>query len=140
MARFTEAEKKRLLSNRFIEKISSSHVTFTAEFKVHAVNESLKGKSPSKIFSEAGIDESLFLEDFAKKSISRWKKVYFKDGAKGFESERRGRSSVGRPLKKFDPTDLESVLDRLAYLEAENDLLKKLHALEAESLKKKGSH
>ena len=57
---------------------------------------------------------------------------------KGFKEETRGKGAKGRPKKKFDPTDTQSLLKRLAYLEAENDFLKKLHAL-ADAAEKKNS-
>ena len=93
-----------------------------------------------EIFTDAGFDLSMFGEGYAKKAISRWNKIYLGEGAKGFRSEKRGKSSTGRPKQKYDPTNLDSVLKRLAYLEVENELLKKLRALEEESLKKKGSY
>jgi len=139
MARFSEADKKRLHSNPYVEKISATHVSFTAEFKIKAVKERLEGKTPIQIFTEAGLDVSLFLQDLPKKSIDRWKKIYLKEGVKGFKIERRGKGAKGRPIKSYDPNDLDSVLDRLAYLEVENEFLKKLHALAAESQKKKST-
>lgn len=139
MSKFTDQQKKRLLSNKFVEKITDSQVHFTAKFKILAVEENLKGIVPSKIFTDAGIDISLFLEEFPKKSVTRWKKTYLEEGAVAFKSEKRGRKATGRPRRKFDPSNPQSVLDRLAYLEAENELLKKLHALAGRLPNKKGS-
>lgn len=139
MAKLSEADKKRLLLNRFVEKITNSHVTFTSEFKMKAVKASLDGKPPIQIFTDANLDVSLFLPEFPKKSIARWKKIYLEEGSEGFKTEKRGKGAKGRPKKSYDPNDLQSVLDRLAYLEVENEFLKKLHALAAESQKKKNT-
>lgn len=139
MAKLSEADKKRLLLNPFVEKVTDSQVSFTPEFKIKAVEENLEGKSPIKIFNDAGLDTSLFLYDFPKKSIHRWKSIFLNEGADAFKKEKRGKSASGRPKKTYDPKDPQSVLDRLAYLEVENDFLKKLHALAAKSQKKKGT-
>lgn len=139
MAKLSETDKKCLLSSPFVEKITNSQVSFTPEFKIKAVKENLEGKSPIRIFNDAGLDTSLFLEDFPKKSIYRWKTIYLKEGLNGLKAEKRGKGAKGRPKKAYDPSDPRSVLDRLAYLEVENDFLKKLHALAAKSQKKKGT-
>jgi hypothetical protein len=129
MEKLSDADKKDLLSNKYVEKITGSHVCFSSKFKIKAVEMNLEGKSPSGIFLELGIDPSYFLPDYPKKSISRWKKIYLDEGKEGLEVEKRGKNAKGRPRKKYDPNDIDSVMARLAYLEAENDFLKKLHAL-----------
>lgn len=129
MERLSEADKKTLLSNKYVEKITGSHIVFSANFKIKAVEMSLEGQSPPQIFLNLGIDPSYFLPDYPKKSISRWKKVYLEEGKDALKEEKRGKNSIGRPKRKYDPEDIDSVRARLAYLEAENDFLKKLHAL-----------
>ena len=121
MAKLSESDKKRLLSNCFIEKVTNSHVVFTTEFKIQSVKKNLNGLSPKDIFVESGIDTSLFLEDFPKKSLARWKKIYLEEGKNGFLEEKRGKGSKGRPKKKF-----KTLEEELAYLRVENDFLKKL--------------
>jgi len=130
-----EAVRKRLLSNRFIEKISNSNISYTSEFKILAVKANLEGKSPSNIFDEAGIDVSSFVKNYAEKTISRWKKIYKEEGKQGLLKEKRGKNSSGRPKAK----GFGSVEAELEYLRLENEFLKKLHAL-AESKKTRNSH
>lgn len=132
MGLLSEADKKRLLANKYVEKVTSSHVSFTSAFKVMAVEKNIQGKSPIDIFSDAGLDLSLFKEELPKKSISRWKKTYLAEGAQGFEVEKRGRKATGRPKDK----DFSSMEAELEYLRLENDFLKKLHALAASKEKK----
>jgi transposase-like protein len=138
MGMFSESEKKRLLSSKWVVKVTKNHVVFSPEFKSKVVQLHLDGYSPSDIFSKFEIDTSLFLPKYPAKCLERWKKTYLKKGAKGFKEETRGKGAKGRPKKKFDPTDTQSLLKRLAYLEAENDFLKKLHAL-ADAAEKKNS-
>lgn len=133
MENLSKAEKERLLSNRYVEKITTNQVIFTAEFKVLAVKANLAGQSPKDFFQESGIDTSLLSEQLPKKCVSRWKKTYLEKGSKGFSEELRGKNATGRPKEKFSSIEAE-----LAYLRLENDFLKKLHAL-ANSKKKKNS-
>lgn len=139
MGKWSESERKLLLLNKYVSKVTDTNIAYTSEFKVLAVKEYRSGKSPQQIFKDSGFDLTVFEGEYAKKTIYRWSKLFDEEGSKGFKVEKRGKSATGRPKKKYDPTDLDSVLKRLAYLEVENDLLKKLRALEEESLKKKGS-
>ena len=61
--------------------------------------------------------------------------VFFKEGVAGFEKEKRGKGSTGRPLKK----QFKTIEEEVAYLREENALLKKLQALAEEYLRKNGS-
>ncbi len=132
-------DHKALLDSGWVQKITGSHVVFTPDFKIKAVKLNLEGLSPSDIFSSLGVDPSLFHKELPKKSIGRWKKIYLKEGEAGFKDEKRGKGSSGRPKRKFDSSDLKSLQERIAHLEAENFILKKLRALEEEYAKKKRS-
>lgn len=74
------------------------------------------------------------------KTIIRWERIYLEEGPGGLAIERRGRASKmsgvkkGRPKKKVkiekgSPNELEQLRERVYYLEAENEYLKKLDAL-----------
>jgi transposase len=130
----SETVRNRLLSNRFVEKISKSNISYTSEFKILAVKASLEGKSPTEIFKDAAIDVRPFVKNYAIKTISRWKKIYEEEGKQGLLKEKRGKNSTGRPKAK----EFNSVEAELEYLRLENDFLKKLHAL-AKSKKTKNS-
>jgi transposase-like protein len=129
LEKFSESERKVLLANKYVSKITGSHVVFTSSFKIKAVEMNVEGHSPSDIFLRLGIDPAFFLPDYPKKSVSRWRKIYLEEGKEALEQEQRGKKAKGRPKKTYDPNDMDSVRARLAYLEAENDFLKKLHAL-----------
>ena len=136
MGPFSESDRKSLESNRFVEKVTESNVTFKSQFKIKAVKDSLRGVSPKEIFFKAGIDLSLFNPYYAKKTIQRWRKIYDESGEEGLKSDARGSKATGRPKgMKFKSLEEEN-----AYLRAEIDFLKKLHALARENKKKKGSY
>lgn len=134
MSKLSEKDKKHLLSNSNVEKVTDSHVVFTSEFKIKAVKANLEGRRPADIFKDAKIDICLFQEDFPKKSVARWRKIYLENGEDGLSGEKRGKGATGRPKsKKFSSLEAE-----LKYLRMENDFLKKLHAL-ADLKEKKSS-
>ena len=76
-------------------------------------------------------------EDNYKNRLKEWERIYLEEGAAGLMIERRGRKSKGRPRKKPLDKEIENDLiaenqrlrERLEYVEAENEYLKKLDAL-----------
>ena len=73
----------------------------------------------------------------ARQMLHRWERIYLEEGAAGFMTERRGRKSTGRPRKQpLDKSVEEDLIaenqrlkERIQYLEAENEYIKKLSAL-----------
>ena len=73
--------------------------------------------------------------------IKIWERIYLEEGPEGFTKERRGRASKMTGVKKGRPPKLkpevqddliaenQRLKERLEYLEAENEYLKKLRAL-----------
>lgn len=135
---FTDSDKKQLLSNPWIEKVTDNHIAFTPEFKLKAVKLNLDGHFPANIFKIHEIDVSLMRPQYPAKCLERWKKAYLSRGESAFNKETRGKGRKRKPEKKFDPSDNESLLERISYLEEENAFLKKLHAL-ADVAEKKSS-
>lgn len=135
MGKFSDAVRKQLLSSPYVEDVKDSHVIFSVKFKTLAVQKYLEGFQPSEIFSKLGLDTSFFLPDYPKKSIARWKEVFFEEGVEGFEKENRGKAAIGRPLKQ----QFKSIEEEVVYLREENALLKKLQALAEEYQRKNGS-
>lgn len=133
MSSFTPKDRKDLENNPNVLKVTASNVAYTPEFKANALKLRLEGKNPSEIFRDAGINVALFGEDYAKKCIQRWEKMSNKEG--GLKEDRRGSKATGRPKG----LRFKSVEEEIAYLRAENDFLKKLHALEAKYANKKNS-
>ena len=67
--------------------------------------------------------------------VASWERIYLEEGPEGLYIERRGRSSKGRPTKKFKPEVEEDLLAEVQRLRAENAYLKKLNALVAERVR-----
>ncbi len=119
-------------NNASISKVGDKQISFTKKFKESAIKSYQKGKTPEEIFLDAGLDPKIFLTGYCSKAILRWIHNVQKHGLNALVVERRGKNATGRPRSSNKPKELktESALKaRLAYLEAENDFLKKLHAL-----------
>ena len=121
-----------LKNNASISKVGDKQISFTKKFKESAVKSYQTGKSPEEIFLDAGLDPKIFLKDYCSHSIHRWMNQIEIHGSVALTQERRGKKSTGRPRSSNKPKELKTEVAmkaRLAYLEAENDFLKKLHAL-----------
>ena len=76
-------------------------------------------------------------ESQGKDRLRGWERIYLEEGAAGLMAERRGRKSAGRPKKQpLDKSVEEDLIaenqrlkERMEYLEAENEYIKKLSAL-----------
>lgn len=62
------------------------------------------------------------------KRIAAWERIYLTEGPEGFQIERRGRGSKGRP-RKLDKQVEEDLIAEVQRLRAENAYLKNLQAL-----------
>lgn len=125
-ARFTLEKSPGIL------KVGDKQISFTKKFKESAVLAYQNGKTPGEIFLSVGLDPKIFLDDYCCKSILRWKAAIEKHGVTALNDERRGKKASGRPRgngKPKRPKTQTQFEERLAYLEAENEFLKKLRAL-----------
>lgn len=125
--KFTDKEKTTLLKNIHILKVGDGSVTYSFEFKLNAVKEYLKGKSPLDIYVEAGIDIDIIGKKVPSKNIFRWKTFYQEKGENSLIKDLRG---VGKGRPRKNPLTIKEAEARIAYLEAENEFLKKLDLLE----------
>lgn len=61
--------------------------------------------------------------------IQAWERIYLEEGPEGFQIERRGRKSTGRPPKELKAEVEEDLIAEVQRLRAEVAYLKKLNAL-----------
>ena len=121
--RYSKEEQEQLKQLPFIEKITSKMLVFKQSFKREAVAKSKQGYTANQIFREAGIDISKYAPTYFHHLLKRWKHNDLSDEVK------RGRSKKEQH-KDINEMSLEELKARVAYLEVENDFLKKLKALE----------
>ena len=126
---------KELNKNPYVLKATEWTVSFTVEFKQLAYDEYYKGKSTKEIFSEAGFDcEKLGngrLQNFRNKMISQ------AESECGFEDQRKynGRKEAQSTQAQLEKK-IKELEHRLAYLEQENDFLKKIQEAEKKCRRK----
>lgn len=132
---FTSTQMKMLESNPNVIHLSEKAITYNPEFKVQAVKLYIDGHTPLQIFLEAGFDVTIIGAKTPKKGLERWRKTYEMYGEEGLRMDRRGKTSTGRPSSKELSAEekLKRAEAKIKLLEAENEFLKKLDALERQA-------
>ncbi len=124
--KFNTEQKQELLSNPNVEKVLNCNVVYTDEFKRKALYHHFEeGISCRQVFKNAGIPDWLNHVNYGEKCINRWKNI----------QKNPPKRNRGRPKKKeksLDEMSLEELKAQVEYLKIENDLLKKLKALETQ--------
>jgi transposase len=93
---------------------------YTAEFKQQVVEDMRNNElSQAETSRKYGISRS---------RVQQWERIYLTEGPEGFQIERRGRGSKGRPCKLPKSAE-EDLLAEVQRLRAENAYLKNLQAL-----------
>ena len=120
---------KELNEHRYVEQATEWTVSFTAEFKQLAYDKYYRGKSMREIFTEAGFD----VEKLGEKRIQNFRSHLMEkaDDEAGF-ADKRKEKSIQAPLSTEAQMmkRIRELEHRNAYLEQENDFLKKIQELE----------
>jgi len=127
-----EAQAK-ILQNKNVLRVGEASITYCSTFKVKAVRAYLvEGKPPQLIFVEAGFDLELIGRETPQRCLRRWRAVFEQRGDEGLMSDQRGRTVGGRTAEGELTVEekLRRAEARVRYLEKENELLKKLDAVE----------
>ena len=126
---------KKLNENPNVKKATEWSVTFTEEFKKHAYDEYSNGKRMKQIFTEAGFD----VEDLGDHRIQNFRNKLVENAARenGFEDGRKSNSrKEAQSTEAQMAKRIRELEHRNAYLEQENDFLKKIQSLEKDCGKK----
>lgn len=120
---------KELNEHQYVEHATEWTVSFTPEFKQKAYDEIYSGKSMREIFTEAGFDieklGSKRLENFRHKLVAK------SDTEGGFADKRKDKSLQAPPSTEAQMMKrIRELEHRNAYLEQENEFLKKIQELE----------
>ena len=120
---------EKLNEHPYVEKATEWTVSFTPEFKQFAYDEYCRGKSMRDIFTEAGFD----VEILGERRINSFRVHLMEraDGEAGFADKRKDKSQQSPPGTEAQMMKRIRELEyRNAYLEQENDFLKKIQELE----------
>lgn len=136
--RFSESQINQLEVNANVLHVSERSITYQPSFKLVAVKAYQEGKGPAEIFKEAGFNLDIIGRDIPNGCLKRWRKTFASQGESGLLEERRGKGSPGRPARELSiEKRLAQAEARIKLLEAENDFLKKLEALERQAKQNK---
>lgn len=130
MQELSDYQRKVLLSNPNVEKITEKHVIYKSKFKIQAVEKYLKGHKPDEIFEEAEISPHYFNKNYCRFCLKRWKKKYSEQGRDSLKISQTGKQATGRP--KSINTDEMTLEELKAMVEIQHeviDMLKKSRAL-----------
>lgn len=128
---------KVLNEHPYVENATEWTVTFTTEFKQLAYDEYCRGKSMREIFSEAGLD----VDQLGSKRLHNFRNYLMQKAAEtaGFTDKRKNKSQQAPPSTEAQMMQrIRELEHRNAYLEQENEFLKKIQELEKASGGKAG--
>ena len=120
---------KELNENIYVERATEWTVSFTAEFKQLAYDEYYRGKSMREIFTEAGIS----VEKLGENRIQGFRDHLLEkaNAESGFADKRKDKSlQAPQSTEAQMMKRIRELEHRNAYLEQENDFLKKIQELE----------
>ena len=131
---FNDEQLIELKCNPYVKRASNRNITYTNEFKEHFINCYNQGVSPLVIFTDAGFNVDVLGRTRINESSKRWRRQSKR--VEGLKDTREGNNRGGRPKTKFATPEerIKHLENKLKYLEAENELLKKLDVLERKAI------
>jgi transposase len=129
MKEISAQEKRRLLKNRYVLKVTCKSVVFTSEFKLKALDLYAEGMAPAEIFERNGIRTAHFSEAYCHHCLKRWRKKAQIEGRESLKKSKRGAGSSGRPKTRLDNLGVEDLKAIIAVQEEFIAAIKKKRAL-----------
>ncbi len=124
-----ESFVRELNEHRYVEKATAWSVTFTSEFKQLAYSEYYRGKSMREIFGDAGFD----VDRLGTKRLENFRNLLIRKASEdnGFTDKRKDKGLQQPPGTEAQMMKrIRELEHRNAYLEQENEFLKKIQELE----------
>ena len=118
-----------LNKHKCVEHATEWNVIFTEEFKRYAYEEYYKGKSTREIFAQAGLDA----EKLGQKRLENFRCSVMNGAGReaGFADRRKDKSKQEPQSTEAQmATRIRQLEHQVAYLEQENDFLKKIRSVE----------
>lgn len=120
---------KELKEHKYVENATEWTVNFTEEFKQLAYDEYHRGKSTKEIFEEAGFD----IEKLGRKRLENFRRSVMNgaDREGGFADKRKDKGKQAPQSTEAQMAKrIRQLEHQVAYLEQENDFLKKIRSVE----------
>lgn len=137
MNKFTEAEVFELRNNSYVEKVSTSSITYTKSFKEYFILKHNQGIQPMEIFRSADFNPTMLGRSRINNASSRWRRQALRES--GLKDTRKDNSGRPRTSDLSEVEELNLLKNQVAYLKAENEFLKKLEQAEREAIWKANS-
>jgi transposase len=135
MHNLSSYQRRKLLENPNIEKLTDKFVVYTAKFKEKALRSYLSGENPKEIFLKAKIPIHYFDDPkYCNSCLKRWKKKYEIHGQECFKTDDRGKNSTGRP--KSENLDDLTYQELQAIIEIQRGVIEELKKKKALAKKK----
>lgn len=120
---FTEEQQLELRVNPYIQKVSTTTITYTKEFKERFEEEYRAGKTPSQILTDMGIDPHILGTKRKSGLVERMKLYELR--AEGCDDTRKSKSGRSSTKSLTDDEKIKRLEQKIAYLQQENEFIKK---------------
>jgi len=127
----THLQIKELQKSPFVEKVTEAQVFFTAAFKEHFVEEHQKGKTPTSIIAEAGIDPDIL--GYSRIRSLRTVAYYHADQKKRVEIRQKAGIPESGEAPSGEKERIRRLEHELAYTRQELEFLKKIYTADREA-------
>ena len=129
--KFTEEQRIELQKNPNVKKVTSVGVLYGETFKKEALELYEKGITPIDIFIQAGFNIEIIGKENPSKILSKWRcGIGYRPNQINNELSNKHHIKLNTDKCTYSDKEIKKILARNRYLEAENDFLKKLKALE----------
>jgi len=129
--KFTEEQRIELQKNPNVKKVTSVGVLYGETFKKEALELYEKGITPIDIFIQAGFNIEIIGKENPSKILSKWRcGIGYRPNQINNELSNKHHIKLNTNKCTYSDKEIKKILARNRYLEAENDFLKKLKALE----------
>ena len=133
---FSPEQMVELLRNTNVTRCSPKSITYSAAFKVWAVNQQQEvGLTAVEIFREAGFDLEVIGRKNPHERLKNWNRITKRKGFTALTKDSRGRKrskDCPGPEELPDTEKIKHLEATVAYLKAENDFLIRLRSGKAE--------
>lgn len=127
---FSNEEIAKLKQNPNVFSCTEKSVTYTYEFKKHALALHAQGVYAREIWRRAGFDVGKWKTYYCKGTLKDWRDIVKKHGTEGLLKV--GGVQYDRGPNNTDKDKMKRLELQVKYLEAENDFLARLRAKRAE--------
>ena len=129
--KFTEEQRIELQKNPNVKKVTSVGVLYGETLKKEALELYEKGITPIDIFIQAGFNIEIIGKENPSKILSKWRcGIGYRPNQINNELSNKHHIKLNTDKCTYSDKEIKKILARNRYLEAENDFLKKLKALE----------